>query len=124
MKEVRCPTILEEAEKISSTVDAAEKTFILKLHIPEKLLYFNGHFDQYPIVPGVAQISWAASNLQRLMAKKSFYIERIEALKFVNPLRPDDTCWMELQWSVEKGKASFRLYKEKQKLTLGRFVIR
>jgi len=40
MKEVRCPTILEEAEKISSTVDAAEKTFILKLHIPENYAIF------------------------------------------------------------------------------------
>ena len=124
MKEVRCPTILEEAEKESSTADAEEKTFILKLYIPDNLLYFNGHFDQYPIVPGVAQIGWAASNFHRLMAKKSFYIERIEALKFINPLYPDDICWMELQWSAEKGKASFCLYNEKQKLTLGRFVIR
>ena len=123
MSEVRYPTILEEVEKLASTADTLAKTFILKLHIPDNLLYFNGHFDQYPVVPGVVQIGWAASILQRLMDRKTFFIERIEALKFINPLLPDDTCWMELQWSAEKGKASFRLYKEKQKLTFGRFVI-
>ena len=124
MSEVRCPTILEEVEKFSSVANTLEKTFLLKLHIPDNLIYFNGHFDQYPVVPGVAQIDWAASYIQRLMDKKTFFIERIEALKFINPLRPDDTCWMELQWAVEKVKASFSLYNEKQKLTFGRFVIR
>ena len=124
MNEVRSPEILEEVETLSSEPKTPGKRLTMKLHIPDDLIYLDGHFDQFPVVPGVTQIDWAATFLQHLMPGKNFCIERIEVLKFFKPLRPNDTCWMELEYSSEKGRANFSLYTEDWKLTSGRFVIR
>jgi hypothetical protein len=114
MNEVRSPEILEEVETLSSIPETPEKRLTMKLHIPDDLIYLDGHFDQFPVVPGVTQINWAATFLQHLMPGK----------KFFKPLRPNDTCWMELGYSSEKGRANFSLYTEDWKLTSGQFVIR
>ncbi len=95
MNEVRSPEILEEVETLSSDPETPGKRLTMKLHIPDDLIYLDGHFDQFPVVPVVTQIDWAATFLQHLKPGKNFCIDLIDVLKFFKPLRPTYTGWVE-----------------------------
>lgn len=44
---------------IINTEQAQENSVVLDLIVPKDLSYFDGHFDQHPILPGVVQTHWA-----------------------------------------------------------------
>ncbi|HUX79845.1 MAG TPA: hypothetical protein VMW10_08910 [Alphaproteobacteria bacterium] len=62
------------------------------LRIPRELAYFDGHFPDLPIVPGIVQLHWAVE-----FAKEVFNISGIvregRQIKFSNLMRPlDEPC--------------------------------
>ncbi|AHG66090.1 AMP-binding protein [Advenella mimigardefordensis] len=78
----------------------------LSARVPMDLVYFQGHFPSFPLVPGVVQLGWA---LEQARARKlcSGTTERIENLKFQHFLRPADPCTMTLKWDDSKRKLYF-----------------
>lgn len=44
---------------IVKTAQENENTVLLDLIVPKELRYFDGHFDQHPVLPGVVQTHWA-----------------------------------------------------------------
>ncbi len=78
----------------------------LNARIPMDLVYFQGHFPSFPLVPGVVQLGWA---LEQARARKlcSGQTHRIENLKFQHFLRPADPCTMTLKWDNDKRKLYF-----------------
>lgn len=76
------------------------------LEIPYDLVYFTGHFPTAPVVPGVAQISWAISLAQRELCP-SLRFAGMEVLKFQRLLRPGDTAALALKWDGAKRKLHF-----------------
>ncbi len=76
------------------------------LEVPYDLAYFNGHFPTAPVVPGVAQISWAMSlGARDLLPDLRF--AGMEALKFQRLLRPGDIALLALKWDATKQKLYF-----------------
>lgn len=76
------------------------------IDIPYDLAYFSGHFPTAPVVPGVAQISWAMSLAHRdLHAGLRF--GGMEALKFQRLLRPGDVATLLLKWDAARQKLYF-----------------
>lgn len=55
--------------------------------VPPDLFYFNGHFPNFPIVPGIVQVQWAIQSAEKWLG---FAVEPkgLEAIKFKNPMRP------------------------------------
>lgn len=76
------------------------------LDIPYDLAYFSGHFPTAPVVPGVAQITWATSLAQRDLLPE-LHFAGMEALKFQRLLRPGDTAVLALKWDATKQKLYF-----------------
>ncbi|MEN4922896.1 AMP-binding protein, partial [Achromobacter spanius] len=76
------------------------------LDIPYDLAYLSGHFPAAPVVPGVAQISWAMSLAQRDL-HPGLRFAGMEALKFQRLLRPGDTAALALKWDSAKQKLYF-----------------
>jgi len=76
------------------------------LDIPYDLAYFSGHFPTAPVVPGVAQITWAMSLAQRDL-HPGLHFAGMEALKFQRLLRPGDTAVLALKWDAAKQKLYF-----------------
>ena len=78
----------------------------LELEVPEQLVYLQGHFDDYPLVPGVVQIQWAID-----LATEQFGCECVVAdmdrLKFQQPLRPGMRFQLELKLSAQTLQFSF-----------------
>ena len=70
------------------------------------LAYFSGHFPTAPVVPGVAQITWAVSLAQREL-QPGLHFAGMEALKFQRLLRPGDVAELALRWDAGKQKLYF-----------------
>ena len=84
-----------------------EHSATLDLHIPAGLLYFDGHFPQAPILPGVVQLDWAIAHGRRLFALPPVFRE-VSALKFQNVIAPGATLQLQLDHDPGRGVLTFR----------------
>lgn len=82
------------------------ETVVLYLHVPPDLDYFEGHFPGLPVLPGVVQLHWAA----RLAAEhlgQTCKGSRIEQLKFLAIVHPDDDLTLTLRLDRGEGAVHF-----------------
>ncbi|MEX1200728.1 MAG: AMP-binding protein [Methylophaga sp.] len=83
----------------------------LDCRLPEQLIYFDGHFAQQPILPGVVQVHWAA-----FYGRKYFPVQgkfkQLEALKFQLLLLPAQRVSISLRYDAEKQKLFFSYQSE------------
>ena len=93
-----------EPDILSLTRDGP--TLRLQLRVPESLQQFRGHFENFPLLPGVTQIDWAIR-----IARQHFELppnfKRLAALKFMRVTRPSDTLELTLSHNGA-GELSFR----------------
>jgi len=79
----------------------------LHLAVPLDLGYFSGHFPSTPVLPGVAQISWAQQLARAYIPELPAQFIAMEALKFQHLIRPGDRLHLTLRFDGEKGKLHF-----------------
>ncbi|TDQ57681.1 FabA-like protein [Mesocricetibacter intestinalis] len=79
--------------------------------VPPDLVYFEGHFNEFPLVPGVVELQWVFEQ-SALLIGKSPQAARVDNLKFQKFLRPYDNIELILQWEKAKGRIVFRLQSE------------
>ncbi|QBK05260.1 hypothetical protein DW355_11305 [Hylemonella gracilis] len=87
---------------------------VLVLDVDAGLLAFDGHFDGVPILPGVAQLDWAARFGQEYTralfadsAPQTANFSRIDVLKFQRPILPGARVALHLRWEAERGALAF-----------------
>ena len=82
---------------------------LFELTAPHDLLYFDGHFPNAPILPGVAQVDWAV-----MFSRECFELppvfRSIHALKFQQVIRPESAFSLELLHDAAKGCVSFKYF--------------
>jgi 3-hydroxymyristoyl/3-hydroxydecanoyl-(acyl carrier protein) dehydratase len=76
----------------------------LSLRAPASLLYFDGHFPRFPILPGVVQVDWAIRLGRRYLALDAVPARTIQ-VKFRKPISPD----VELTLALSLADAGRRL---------------
>ena len=69
----------------------------LTLYIPGELPYFQGHFPDYPLLPGVIQLEWALDFAAEYLHIEHGHISRIDQLKFSQPVLPETQLQLLLQ---------------------------
>jgi 3-hydroxymyristoyl/3-hydroxydecanoyl-(acyl carrier protein) dehydratase len=78
----------------------------LRLFVPVDLSLFAGHFPGFPLLPGVAQIHWAAR-----LGGERFSIDggfsRLINIKFQKPVRPDSELELSLNWDAGRQQLAF-----------------
>ena len=63
----------------------------VKLKVPANLAYFQGHFDQAPVLPGVTEVFWVHQFLNLGLGRMAV-VKRVSAVKFNAPLLPGAVC--------------------------------
>lgn len=94
----RKATIIEQ----QITADKA----VLTLQIDAAIADFEGHFPDYPLLPGVTQIDWAIYYGKKLLNAGDRFAG-MEVIKFQEPILPGSTVLLTLTWDSEKQKLHF-----------------
>jgi 3-hydroxymyristoyl/3-hydroxydecanoyl-(acyl carrier protein) dehydratase len=94
---------------------------ILQLKAQATLVYFNGHFPDQPILPGVAQLFWVEYFAKLFFDIKGSFLT-MEVIKFKKIIAPDSHFIMELQWKQDSGKVYFFLRSSADVFSSGRMV--
>lgn len=95
----------------------------LRLRFPEDLIFFDGHFDAAPILPGVAQLGFAVEFGAETLSIDAVPC-RVEALKFFNVLEKEKEATLELAYDAASAVLRFRYYDGDTNFSTGRIVYR
>lgn len=88
-------------------IDSDQNTANIQLYIPDNLFWFQGHFPQQPLLPGVTQLTWVMHYSQKLLGIKPD-IASIDVLKFQRPILPNSTVNLTLTWLPATHKLQFQ----------------
>lgn len=110
--EVKWPQILKRT-------NISENTWQLNLYIPKELIYFDGHFEGNPILPGIAQTHWAQYYGKELFTFDGHF-NRLEVVKFQSVIFPDSEVILELEYNSTKEKLTFKYLSRKGVHSSGR----
>ena len=98
-----------------------ENSVKLELSVRPGLVYFDGHFPQQPILPGVAQLAWAESYGKIFFAIEQPFLT-MEVVKFKKIIQPGAILTMTLEWKAAKGKLYFAMDSANDSHSSGRMV--
>ncbi|WP_333650051.1 ApeI family dehydratase [Candidatus Binatus sp.] len=94
------PPVPEAAPEIKNPeivgVTRLEDRLELNLVIPGALLYFRGHFPNFPILPGIVQLDWAIQYGKQHFALGAVSPTTIK-IKFRKPIRPNHRVTLSLK---------------------------
>jgi 3-hydroxymyristoyl/3-hydroxydecanoyl-(acyl carrier protein) dehydratase len=115
MDQDRCihPVIVRE--------ESEEKSQTLHLKLPKDLFYFQGHFDEAPLLAGVVQVDWAIDFAMKKFAIPNGF-NRIEKLKFFKVLTPGASVTLHLSYDPENAWLEFNYGDAATKYSSGRVV--
>ncbi|HEU4846162.1 MAG TPA: AMP-binding protein [Burkholderiaceae bacterium] len=88
-------------------LESEPQRVLLELTAPADLFYFDGHFADAPILPGVVQVEWAIHYGRRHFALPARF-RGINALKFQHVIRPQQPVRLELLHDAHKGSLQVR----------------
>lgn len=89
----------------------SENSAQLTLHIPADLAYFEGHFTNAPLVPGVVQLHWAVLYGREhfdLNGNDALEVSQASHIKFSNPIFPNHEVCLSLDHQLEKKTIAFK----------------
>lgn len=93
----------------------------LQLDMAPELSVFDGHFPNFALLPGVAQVDWAITLGQVHFGITGKFL-RVEILKFQVPIRPNAQVTLELQWDAAKHALRFAYHTGEVRHSSGRVV--
>lgn len=107
---------------VDEILSADEKGSVCIKRFTGDEFFFQGHFPQYPVVPGVllvetmAQAGGAALSFQKVFSEDSlFFLATVDKVKFRNQVRPGDTLRLE----IENRRVSANMIKQRGKAYVG-----
>ena len=80
---------------------------VMECFIPAELVYFDGHFDDQPILPGIVQVHWAEAYGRQFLAVAGRFI-RLEVIKFQKVIAPNSTLTITLKYDSVDQKLTFQ----------------
>ena len=79
---------------------------VLRLQVPADLFQFQGHFPDMPVLPGVAQLDWAAQFASNRLGFDGDIVE-VAQLKFRALIMPETELELRLENQPEKNRVLF-----------------
>ncbi|WP_413742543.1 3-hydroxyacyl-ACP dehydratase FabZ family protein [Sodalis sp. RH15] len=78
----------------------------LCLRVDGDLFWFQGHFPDYPLLPGMAQLDWVLLYGDELLAP-GWLFSAVESIKFQRPILPGSILRLKMAWQEEKHLLAF-----------------
>ena len=88
----------------------SEDLMEFKLFIDKSSNFFDGHFPEFPIVPGVAQLYLAEFFIKHYLSSE-IHFEQIKKIKFSNIIKPDSIVYLKLE--KNNGNIKFEYHNQK-----------
>lgn len=95
---------------------------VVHMRVPRKLRFFEGHFPGLPVLPGVVQIHWAVRLAGELLGQHCLG-SRIDQLKFLAIVRPEDELALTLRLDRKAGLLSFAYARATRACSSGRISV-
>ena len=97
--------------KTPITIDcqAGENSAELVLDMVKSLACFNGHFDDFPVVPGVALIEWAMRAAESRLLKDYIFIG-MSQIKFQKFIQPNQIIRLKLDFNPESMNLKYQYH--------------
>jgi 3-hydroxymyristoyl/3-hydroxydecanoyl-(acyl carrier protein) dehydratase len=83
----------------------SDRAVTAEVQVPADCVWFDGHFPNMPILPGVAQLTLVMDLLKRAM-QRSIVIRSASRVRFKQMIRPDDTITVSLS-PTQKDAATY-----------------
>ncbi len=95
---------------LRQSIDGGEAEFLLQ--VPENLIYFEHHFPEHPMLPGVVQTKWVIDLAERLSLPDSFLenFSSMTKLKFMRLISPGDQLTLRLTASLTAQSLNFSFF--------------
>jgi 3-hydroxymyristoyl/3-hydroxydecanoyl-(acyl carrier protein) dehydratase len=94
-----------------------------RLFISADLAFFNGHFPQQAVLPGVTQLDWAVK-LGCEVFGYSTAVTTLEVLKFQQLILPDTYVDLVIEHQAQKAKLIFSYRDQDKRFASGRIVVK
>ena len=101
--------------------NTTEHHYRYSARIPLDLVYFPGHFADFPLVPGVVELQWVMELAARHPWGQQAPVT-IENLKYQQFVRPHDLIHIELRHDSNKNKLHFAIKQGEAPCASGRIV--
>lgn len=97
---------------------------LVKIHVPDTISWFDGHFPEQAVLPGVVQIDWVGKIGTALIVSKGVF-SKLSNIKFKSMVMPNTRLTVELIYQSEKGNLKFHLFDEKTSYSSGimKFIV-
>ncbi len=100
---------------IQATV--SENSANLQLKVDADILDFQGHFNHFPLLPGVTQVDWVLHfAIEHLNVPSAF--KGMEVIKFQEPILPNSEVSLDLTWDETKQKLAFKYFSHRDESTV------
>lgn len=96
--------------RVTDSERLAETRIRLTLGVDPGAEVFAGHFEEQPVLPGVAQIDWAISLAGRYLGLAGAF-SGMEKIKFHRIIQPPAQVRLYLDWQAARGRLLFE-YRE------------
>jgi len=106
-----------------AVVDATALSVCLGINLKEHHFWFEGHFPEHPVLPGIVQLNWAGEVSRRLFAP-SLRFTNLQSVKFQNTIGPAATVELDISWCSDRQRALFRYRGDDTAYSSGRIHFR
>lgn len=96
--------------------DSAE----ISLTVGENLSWFDGHFPDHKVLPGVVQIDWAGKLAKALFVSDSRF-HQLTNIKFKSMVMPGTVMQLVLNYNAAKESVAFHFSNETESFSTGSF---
>ena len=102
---------IEYSDDGSDDLKNEDQTIVeISCFIPQTLSWFEGHYPDQPVLPGVVQTYWVTELSQILFQTSEF--KGINALKFINMIMPETPLKLILKFTKETNSVAFTYVNE------------